>query len=113
MRRMKSTNILLTVNAVLMSALLWSQVVGGGAGAGSGQLLVDLPGTSAYAQSPLTSPDGVPNAGKQRQQTIDELRALRATVESMKSMLQGTPMKVQVVNAEELKSAAASAPGTK
>ena len=113
MRRMKSTNMLLSVNAVLMGALMWSHVVGGGAGggAGSSQVLLDVPGGSAYAQSPLYSPHGVPNAGKQRQQTIDELRALRASVESMKVMLQGGPMKVQIVNVEDLKTAAAPGGG--
>ena len=104
MRRMKSTNILLAVNAVLMSAVLWTNLAGGTT---DRQPL--LAGRSAHAQSPLNSADGVPNAGRQRQQTVEELRALNATVESLKSLLNGPAIKVQVMNLDEMKTA--STPG--
>ena len=90
MRQMKYLNVLLTINAVLMTAVLWTQIVA-----------APSLSPSAHAQRPAS--DGVPNAGMQRQQMIEELRALRSSVESTRSFMEGGALKVQVSNLDELK----------
>jgi hypothetical protein len=92
MRQMKYLNVLLTVNAVLMTAVLWTQL--------ADQPLLSSP---AHAQRPPGAGEGVPNAGSQRQQMIEEIRGLRSTLEATKSFMEGGALKVQVTNLEELK----------
>jgi hypothetical protein len=89
MRQGRYLNVILTVNAALLSALVWN-------GIAERPLL----STEAHAQS---APDGVPNAGKQRQQVIDGLRDVRLQLDSMRHMLESGAVKVQVTNLDELK----------
>ena len=95
----KYLNVILTVNAALLSALLWTQFAGTEAAA-FGQ------SASAY-QSPSMPPEtGIPNAGAQRQRQIEELQQLRASVDAMKKTLEGGKMKVIVANTDEIRAAA-------
>ncbi len=93
MRQGKYLNTILTVNAALLSALVWTQLAGG-----------PYLGSSASAfQAPPTPTGGVPNAGLQRQRQIEELQAMRAAVDSMRKTLEGGKMKVVVANADEIR----------
>lgn len=92
MRQGKYLNVILTVNAALLSALVWMQLAGGH-GLSS----------SAMAQNP---PDGgIPNAAAQRQRLIEETQGMRASVDAMRRLLEGGKVKVAVGNIDELKAA--------
>lgn len=87
-------NVILTVNAVALSAIAWTQLAGAPLS------------NSAQAQTPPEQ--GIPNAGAQRQRMIQELQGLRESVDSMKKQLDGGKMKVIIANIDELKAANAS-----
>jgi hypothetical protein len=76
---------LLTVVVAVQSALLVGQWMGGGASYVS----------VAQAQ--------IPDAGAQRNQIIDELRALNTKVDKMVDLMQGGTLQVKVTNIDDLK----------
>lgn len=82
-------NVILTVNAVLLTAVLWN-------GIAERPLL----SSTAHAQG---VPEGVPNAGMQRHQMIEGLRDVRSQLEATRRMLESGAIKVQVTNLDELK----------
>ncbi|HVP74320.1 MAG TPA: hypothetical protein VMS30_11320 [Phycisphaerales bacterium] len=89
-------NAILTVNAALLTAVVWLQVAG-----------TPL-SNAAHAQVP--PPDGgIPNAGSQRARMIDELVAIRESMEGMRKTLEGGKMKVTIANIDDLKAATAPA----
>jgi hypothetical protein len=89
MRQGRYLNVILTVNAALLSALVWN-------GIAERPLL----STQAHAQG---VPEGVPNAGMRRQQVIDGLRDVRSQLDGMRRTLESGAVKVQVTNLDELK----------
>ena len=91
MTQIKYLNVILTINAVLLAALVWSQV-----GAG--------PGLDAVASAQTAAPDdaGIPNAASQRQQIVEAIRRLDGKVEATNRLLSGGRLKVQVANLAEL-----------
>jgi hypothetical protein len=91
-RSSRYLNVILTVNAVLLSALVYTQLAAGPAWS-----------SSAWAQTP---PDGgIPNAAAQRQQAIEEMKGIRASVDAMRKSIEGGKMKVAIGNVDEIKSA--------
>ncbi|MBL9120661.1 MAG: hypothetical protein JNL80_12190 [Phycisphaerae bacterium] len=85
-------NGILTVNAVLLAALVWTNVSDG-------------PST-AHAAPSFTQDDqtmGVPNAGAQRERLIAEVRSLRDDIRALDGTLNGGKVKVNVGNLAELK----------
>jgi hypothetical protein len=90
MRQGNYLNIVLTVIALLLTALLWTQFA-------SGSLFV----RTAAAKSPKAI--GIPNAAGQRDVMINELRAVRASVDSMRDAVDGGAMRVSVMNLDELR----------
>lgn len=91
--RARYLNVILTVNAALLSVIAWTQLAGGAPWSGS-----------AMAQSP-GEPQGIPNAGAQRQRMVQELQGLRESVDGMKKQLESGKMKVIIANVDELKAA--------
>lgn len=94
MRQGTYLNAILSVNALLLTGLLWSNVA-------DQAVLAD----SAHAQTRRTesSDDYVmPNASGQRQKIIEELQALRKTVASTNELLQSNKLEVVVTNMDEL-----------
>lgn len=84
-------NAILTVNAALLAAVVWIQLAG-------------TPLSSpAHAQVPPEG--GIPNAGSQRARMIDELSAIRDSIDGMRKGLEGGKMKVTIANIEELRAA--------
>jgi hypothetical protein len=89
-RQGRYLNVILTVNAVLLAGIVWVQLVGVGALA-----------TIAHAQK---APDtGIPNAASQRQRIIEELQAMRTSVDAMRKTVEGGKMKVVVDNIGDIK----------
>jgi hypothetical protein len=94
-------NVVLTVNAILLSAIAYIQLAGGAPWSASAVAQTPPPGTPGGG--------GIPNAGAQRQEMIGELAALRASVDGMKKQLEGGKMKVVIANVDDIKAAMAAA----
>jgi len=88
-------NAILTVNAVLLAGVLWTNIAG------------DPLGSVALAapQVPASPPNdgGVPNAGLQRLDMLNELRAIRAQLERFESTVTGGRLRVNVANFNDMK----------
>lgn len=101
MRQRRYLNVILTVNAALLTVLVWNGL--------SGQPVLS---NDAHAQTQGTGVgDGVPNAGKQRQYILEAIREIRTELRTMEAMMASGEMKVQVANIEELKMANGSSSG--
>jgi hypothetical protein len=87
----KYLNVILTANAVLLSAVVWVQVAG------------NPLATTAHAQKPPET--GIPNAASQRQRMIEELQSMRTSVDAMRKTVEGGKMKVVIGNVDELRAA--------
>ena len=83
-------NVILTVNAVLLSALVWVQVA---------PRAVEASTANAQTRPRL----GIPNAADQRQKTINELKSVNKSVQEMKQLLESGKVKVQVTNLDEIR----------
>ena len=93
MRQGRYLNVILTINAALLSALVWN-----------GLAEKPLMSAQAQAQNQMTPiGDGVPNAGKQRQFMLEALRDIRSQLEEMETKMESGAIKVQVTNLDELK----------
>ena len=90
-------NAILTVNAALLTAVVWMQVAG-----------TPL-SNSAHAQVAQPPEGGIPNAGSQRARMIDELVAIRESMDGLRKAVEGGKMKVTIANIDELKAATAPA----
>lgn len=102
MRRRNYLNVILTVNAVLLAGLLWTQMVG--------QPLV----SAAQAEDENDPEDqgrqqGIPNAGKQREVMITHLASIEAAVRDLQRTIASGKIKVEVKNLDELSKAATAA----
>ncbi len=82
-------NAILTVNAVMLAALVWTHVSDGPAIAGA---------AAPQAQTDADSNLGVPNAGLQRLQTLNEIKALRGDITRLEGLLSSGKMKVTIGN---------------
>lgn len=93
MRQRNYLNVILTVNAVLLAGLLWTQVAD-----------TPLLANSAVAQNrkQFAGVPTIPNAAKQRDAIAQGLRELKSSVEGVKRSLDAG-VKVQVTNFDEVK----------
>lgn len=92
MRRKNYLNGILTVNAALLTGLLWVQL--------AGQPVFS--NTAAAQSSRDRSPVKVPNAASQRQKIIEELGKLSQSVEAMKRHVESGSLKVEVTNLDQI-----------
>jgi len=93
MRQGLYLNVILTVNAVLLAGIVWTQVAGHPTLA-----------RSASAQTGPVSPNqGIPNAADQRQKVIEGIRDLKTSVEAMKRTIESGKLKVEVTNLDQIK----------
>jgi hypothetical protein len=99
MRKLRYLNAILTVNAVLLGMLVWTQLVGGPLSA--------MHPAVASAQSSSQPVQAVPNAAAQRQQMIEALREMRRTNDATHKLLESGRVRVQVTNISELRQPAA------
>jgi hypothetical protein len=84
-------NAILTVNAVLLSALIWTQLA-------PRPLMAD----TATAQYDARR-GGIPNAGEQRQKLIAGMAEVKASVDSTRKLLESGKLKVEVTNLDEIR----------
>jgi hypothetical protein len=92
MRQATYLNVILTVNAVLLAAVMWTQVS------------VQSLSPAAHAQSGQGTPGGgVPNAADQRQRMIESLREIHSSVEATRRLVESGRVKVEVTNIDRLR----------
>jgi hypothetical protein len=103
MRQGRYLNGILTVNAVLLAGVLWTQV------AGRGPLVQDAAAQSTAGGAAVArNADSVmTNAGEQRQRMIESLREIKVAVEATRKAVEGGKFKVEVSNIDQLKAASA------
>ena len=90
MRQGNYLNVVLSVIAVLLAALLWTQIA-------SSSVFT----RTANAQSPRSP--GVPDAAHQRDTMIQEMREVRTAVDSMRKAVEGGALRVEVMNLDEIR----------
>lgn len=88
MKQTRYLNCILTVIAILLSAVLWVNLAGH-------PLLVQ----DATAQ---TLPGGIPDAGKQRKEIVDALKSLSRDVQKTNQLLEGE-LRTRVTNLSDLR----------
>ena len=84
-------NVILTVNAVLLSVLIWTQLA-------PKPVMADT-ATAQYN----TRRGGIPNAGEQRQKLIKGMQDVKASVDSTRKLLESGKLRVQVTNLDEIR----------
>lgn len=103
MRQGKYLNGILTVNAVLLAGLLWTQV------AGKALLASTASAQSNASGAPIgRSGDAMmTNAAEQRQKMIETLKDIKTSIDATRKVVEGGKMKVEVVNIDQVKAASA------
>jgi hypothetical protein len=86
-------NAILTVNAVMVAALVWTHVSEG----------PSLANASPLQAETGENTGGVPNAGLQRLQTLNEIKALRSDVQRLEATLVAGKIRFGISNFAELK----------
>ncbi len=93
MRQGRYLNIILTINAFLLSALIWTQVA-------DRPVLIER----AEAQTPSQG-NGIPNAAEQRKRMIESLREVNRRMDRIERRLETGELRVRVMNPEDMRSA--------
>ncbi len=102
-RRLTYLNAILTVNAVLIASLAWTALVGDpSASLALASPQSSLP-TNQVTKDETGSGGGVPNAGLQRLQIINEIKGLRSEIQRIDAALSSGKMKINVGNLSEIK----------
>lgn len=83
-------NVILTVNAVLLSALLWTQ-------------LANRPLLAHPAAAQQSVGEGIPNAAAQRQRQLEVMRDIKVSVDATRKLLESGKVKVEVTNLDQIK----------
>jgi hypothetical protein len=109
--RRRTLEILLVANVLVSGAALWSFVAGSPLERpAAAQTVVDpssisrqvgRPGMAAQTDDP--SAGGIPNAGLQRLTMINELRALRADLNRLESLVASGKVRVSVANFDDIR----------
>jgi hypothetical protein len=99
MRRGSYLNFILTVNAVLLGALVWGQLAARPVLAQS---------AAAQTSGGSSSQGAMINAAEQRQRMIEALQDIKRTVESTRTTIEAGKLRVEVVNLDQLKVAGSS-----
>lgn len=102
MNAQRYTNVLLTINALLLAALLWVLVVERPIFAGEAEArVVKSPLVDKHVSGKQKAPVFA-NATGQRQEIIAQLKLLNAGLARQQSMLESGRMKVEVTNLDEI-----------
>jgi hypothetical protein len=94
-RSQQYLNGILTVNAVLLACLVWTNISSGPSRADAAPM---LPQVQDDVQT-----GGVPNAAAQRERTISEIRALREDLRQLEQGMTSGKIKVNIGNLADLK----------
>ncbi|MHC4946900.1 MAG: hypothetical protein ACYTG1_01365 [Planctomycetota bacterium] len=99
MRQQKYLNVILTVNAVLLAGLLWTQLAETPILARTADAQV----RSVPYQRDVTRPGTVLNAGKQRAETNQSLREIKQELADISQRLSSGDLEVRVSNLDEIR----------
>ena len=94
MRQMKYLNTILTVNAVLLAVLLWTQV--------ATTPVLAQPAVAQSRTRPSRTLPLLPNAAKQRDTQAALLREIKESVDATRHLLERGGFKVEVTNLEAI-----------
>lgn len=91
MRQRRYLNAMLTTNAILLGALVWTQ-------------LAETPGFDrpAVAAPGAVQPGPFPNAAEQRAEMIHALKSLQTAIDAQTDLLHSGRVRVQVTNLPDL-----------
>ena len=89
MRQSRYLNVILTVNAVLLSGLLWTQVA-------------ERPMLAAEATAQSRNTATPPNSAELRKRQLDETKALRRSVDELTKLVKSGNIKVKVTNLSDI-----------
>jgi hypothetical protein len=99
MRERKYLNVILTVNAVLLACLLWTQVA-------SEPVFEETATAEPQSRSrrqERTRPIGaLPNATEQRLEIVRALREMKRAIDAQGELLESGKVKVEVTNLDEI-----------
>ena len=93
-KQTRCLNALLTINGLLLGALLWTQLADQPLLAGE---------ADAQMRASASTEGGVPNAAQQRQKMIDALEDMKKSVDAMNKTMESGNLKVEVTNLDEIK----------
>lgn len=91
MRRDTYLNVILTVNAMLLAGMLWTQVA-------EKPLLAE----TAIAQGSRNRVT-IPNAANQRKLIADEIKKLNKSMEATRKLIESGKIKIEVTNLDQIK----------
>jgi hypothetical protein len=95
MRRGTYLNVILTVNAVLLTGLLWTQLA-------DRPLLESEAAAEAQSRTKTPNPPVIPNAAAQRDRMINAIKDLKQSVDAQRKFLESGKLKVTVTNLDEI-----------
>jgi hypothetical protein len=95
MRQQKYLNVILTINAILLACLLWTQVA-------DRPVLSDEATAQSRSQSRLPGV-GIPNAAQQRMDMVEGIEDLKKAMAAQYRFLKSGELTVQVSNLDEIK----------
>jgi anti-sigma28 factor (negative regulator of flagellin synthesis) len=90
-RQLNYLNAILTVNAVLLAVLIWTQAAP-----------MPVEAQSAHAQSTSAPRRGIPNAAEQRQKMIAAMQDMKKSVDGLRNSIESGKVKVEVTNLDEI-----------
>jgi hypothetical protein len=99
MRQSTYLNVILTVNAGLLSAVLWTQLSGVSVFSGT---------AAAQSTGAPNSGVGIPNSADQRNRMIEALNDLKSSMDGTRKLLESGRVKVEVTNLDKIKLTAPS-----
>lgn len=85
MRQQTYLNVILTLNAALLAAMLWTQ-------------LAPTTRTDTTEASTRATAQGIPNAAEQRLRMIEALRDIKTSVDATLRLVESGAIKVEVTN---------------
>jgi hypothetical protein len=102
MRQANYLNGILTVNAVLLAGLIWTQI------AGHSGLAQNAAAQSTASGGAVnnTGSSMMVNAGEQRQRMLEALKEIKTSIDATRKAVEGGKFKVEVSNIDQLKAAA-------
>jgi hypothetical protein len=94
MRQQKYLNVILTVNAILLAGLLWTQV--------ADRPVLSDEATAQSRTQPRQPGVGIPNAAQQRMEMVDGIEDLKKAMAAQYRLLKSGELTVRVSNLDEI-----------
>ncbi|MCZ6836429.1 MAG: hypothetical protein O7G85_11700 [Planctomycetota bacterium] len=101
MRGKKYLNFILTINAILLTCLLWVQVADKAMFSESAEAQVRDRRPGTRNPNEVGPPTIFPNDADQRERGIDQMKKMNQTLEALKNHIESGALKVEVSNADQ------------